>query len=725
MIKFLPSFFLIFSNLSLLTAQTHHYETIVTETHQWTYFIGDQEPPVNWRATDFDDSNWLVGPGGIGFGDNDDNTEIPRTGALYIRRKFEVIDKSVITEMLLDIDYDDAFVAYLNGIEMARNGVEGDPPPFDASGEDHEALIKQGKDPERFRVANDLVRDVLRTGENVLAIQVHNSFPTSSDMTIRPFLTLGISVADTIYGGTHPFFIAPVILQTSTLPIVLIDTENGAAIVDDPKVKAQMKVIHDPDKPMNAVLDFPNNYNGNIGIEIRGNTSAAYPQTPYAFELKDELGENVNAPLLDMPEENDWILLSNWNDKTMMRNNLTYHLFREMGHYAPRTKYCEVVLNGKYEGIYVFTEKIKQDDNRVDIANLRPEETEGDDLTGGYIFKVDNYESDGSDSWLGNFTPERVPENEVRFVYHDPRASKIVPEQKEYLQAYVDGFETVLFGDNFSDPTTGYRAYINVESFIDYLIISELSRNVDAYKKSKYYFKDKDSKGGLLNSGPVWDYDWAYKNINGTQTSGSGWSHVSFEWMWPTPNGWVERMLQDPWFEQKWANRYHELRTTILSEDYLFNFIDQQHDTLSEAQTRHFQRWKILGINVGAPEGNESQPATFAGEVTKFKQWLSIRLFWLDRNMPAMVVTNIKESTETTPVIRVFPNPSTDYIFVEASKEMEQFSLINELGQVVKSVASSPFYSKKISVSDLAIGTYFVQLHFGEEDRMVLPFIKN
>ena len=280
MIKFLPILLLIFSNLCLLTAQTHHYETIVTETDQWTYFIGDQEPPVNWRATDFDDSNWQVGPGGIGFGDNDDNTEVPRTGALYIRRKFEVIDKSVITEMLLDIDYDDAFVAYLNGIELARSGVEGDPPPFDAPGEDHEALIQQGKDPERFQVVNQLVTNVLRTGENVLAIQVHNSFPTSSDMTIRPFLTVGISVVDTIYGDTHLYFIAPVILQTSTLPIVLIDTENGAAIVDEPKVKAHLSVIHDVNKAANAVTDAPNIYDGNMGIEIRGKYSAGFPQTP-------------------------------------------------------------------------------------------------------------------------------------------------------------------------------------------------------------------------------------------------------------------------------------------------------------------------------------------------------------------------------------------------------------------------------------------------------------
>lgn len=720
------SFLALFSLFPLIVyTQTHHYETIVTESDEWAYFIGDSEPPSNWRAIDFDDSQWERGIGGLGFGDNDDATEVPRTGALYIRRNFTIIDKSVITSMLLDIDYDDGFVAYLNGEEIARSGVEGAFPPFDAGAEDHEALIKQGKDPERYLIPNHLLTTTLQVGDNVLAIQVHNTFPTSSDLSIRPFLTVGVSMEATIYGGTHPYFIAPVILQASNLPIVLIDTENGAPIVDDPKVTANLSVIHDVNKTANLVTDFPNVYDGNIGIEIRGNTSAAYPQAPFAFELKDELGENINAPLLGMPKENDWIFLSNWNDKVMMRNVLTYHLFREMGHYAPRTRYCEVVLNGNYEGIYVLTEKIKQDDNRVDIANLRPEEIEGDDLTGGYIFKVDNFESDGSDSWLGNFTPERVPQNDVRFVYHDPKASKIVPEQAEYLQAYVNGFETVLFGDNFEDPTTGYRAFINVESFIDYLIISELSRNVDAYKKSKYYFKDKDSKGGLLNSGPVWDYDWAYKNINGQQQSGSGWSNVSFDWMWPTPNGWIERMLKDPWFEQKWANRYHALRQTILSETYLFNFIDQQHDTLAAAQNRHFQRWKTLGINVGAPEGNEPQPDTFEGEVTKFKQWLSIRLFWLDRNMPEeMVVTSTDDLIEPVVGVRVFPNPTTDYVFVEATEKIQQISVVNVSGEVVKVIDTKLVFTNKIELADLNGGAYFLRVKFKDLGLKVLPLIK-
>ncbi len=137
--------------------------------------------------------------------------------------------------------------------------------------------------------------------------------------------------------------------------------------------------------------DPGNIYTGKVGIEIRGRYSANLPQKPYGFETRDEAGNNLNVPILGMPEENDWILTANYNDKAFLRNFLAFELFRKMGHYAPRTVYCEVVLNDAYQGIYLLGEKIKRDKNRVDIAKLNPDENSGDDLTGGYIFVNDYY----------------------------------------------------------------------------------------------------------------------------------------------------------------------------------------------------------------------------------------------------------------------------------------------------------------------------------------------
>ncbi|MFK7757629.1 MAG: CotH kinase family protein, partial [Flavobacteriales bacterium] len=158
-------------------------------------------------------------------------------------------------------------------------------------------------------------------------------------------------------------------LEESRLPIFIIDT-NGEDIPDEPKVDASLQIIYNGPDEINYITDDPTNYNGNIGIEIRGATSAGYPQTPYSFETRDELGENNNVSLVDMPAENDWVLLSNYNDKVLMRNLLASHLSERMGEYAPRVRLCEVIMNGDYQGIYAFGEKIKVDEGRVDIATL-------------------------------------------------------------------------------------------------------------------------------------------------------------------------------------------------------------------------------------------------------------------------------------------------------------------------------------------------------------------
>ena len=183
-------------------------------------------------------------------------------------------------------------------------------------------------------------------------------------------------------------------VDSTNLPLFIIDT-NGAAIQDEPKVPAKLKIIYKP-SAYNHPQDPANVYDGDIGIEIRGHYSATLPQKPYGLETRDDSGENLNVPLFQMPKENDWILLANYNDKTFMRNTLALKLSREMGHYAPRTQFCEVIVNGTYQGIYVFTEKIKRDKNRVDISKLEPDENDGDDLTGGYIFKVDYYDATDS-----------------------------------------------------------------------------------------------------------------------------------------------------------------------------------------------------------------------------------------------------------------------------------------------------------------------------------------
>ena len=216
------------------------------------------------------------------------------------------------------------------------------------------------------------------------------------------------------------------------------------------------------------VTDSSNVYSGNIGIEIRGGTSAGYPQTPYGIETRTASGSNNNVSILGMPPENDWVLISNFNDRSLIRNTLAFKLFGEMGNYSVRTTLCEVLVDSTYEGIYVFGEKLKRDHNRVDIAKLLPADTTGDELTGGYILQQ-NYWSENN-SFQSNYSPIDHPDFDVHFVYEYPKWDTINAPQKAYIASYVDSLETALYSEDFADPVTGYRKYLDVKSFIDYFL---------------------------------------------------------------------------------------------------------------------------------------------------------------------------------------------------------------------------------------------------------------
>ncbi|MFC0876736.1 CotH kinase family protein [Saccharicrinis sp. FJH2] len=694
--------------------QVDHYETIIYAEDTWHYFVGISEPAATWNTVDFDDSSWELGNGGIGYGDNDDNTVIASTISFYMRKSFEIADKSIIETAVLNMDYDDAFVAYLNGTEIARSGIDGTPPAFNQTGSSHEAIMKDGNAPEEFVINADILNAVLNEGTNVLAIQVHNTTATSSDMSAIPFLLVGVNIQDQTYGTTPNWFTEPTIFTSSNLPVVVITTENGVTIPDEPKVTANMKIVSHTDGSRNNVSDTGNEYDGITGIEIRGAASSGYPQKPYGIETRLADGSNNNVKIFDMPKENDWILLANYNDKVFVRNTLAFKLFREMGHYAPRTKFCEVSINGMYDGIYIFTERIKRDDGRVDIAKLDADDNAGDSITGGYIFKVDYFSDE--DSWVGDYSPVGNPGATVHYVYHDPEYDEITVEQKAYIQAFVSSMESVLYGNNFADPKTGYSSYLDVNSFIDYFIMGELTRNVDAYKKSKYYYKDKDSKDGLIHSGPVWDYDWAWKNlIDGctlfNATDGSGWAYQigSICHPRPTPAGWIERLMQDPDFKQDAANRYWYLRKNILSEDYLYHYIDSVALLVDEAQQRHYKRWPILGINVGSPE-SDYQPTTFAGEIIKFKNWIGTRLNWLDTNMPEATNTVNQGLVVNDFILRVFPNPASGWLYVESDQAIQKVEICSMNGVIIGDFPVNNPYSVKCKLDDFSSGVYLIKI---------------
>ncbi|MCB0286914.1 MAG: CotH kinase family protein, partial [Calditrichaeota bacterium] len=213
---------------------------------------------------------------------------------------------------------------------------------------------------------------------------------------------------------------------SSNLPIVVINT-NGQTIPDEPKITVNMGIIWNENGQRNFLSDPFNHYDGLIGIEIRGSSSQMFPKKQYGFETRDADGEDLDVELLGMPEESDWILHAPYSDKSLMRNVLAYDFANRMGRYASRTHYCELVLNGEYMGVYILMEKIKRDDNRVNIKKLDEDEISGVDLTGGYIIKIDKPDVPGTGGWYSPFRPYENAPQMINYLYETPDAEDIVP----------------------------------------------------------------------------------------------------------------------------------------------------------------------------------------------------------------------------------------------------------------------------------------------------------
>lgn len=413
---------------------------------------------------------------------------------------------------------------------------------------------------------------------------------------------------------------------TSNLPIIELNT-LGQTIVDDPRIVINFGLINNTSALNTSGGAYQ--YFGKIEIEIRGSSSSGFPKVPYGFATLQNDGITFrDTSLLGLPSEHDFILYSPYSEKTHMHNPLTYQMMRSMGWYAPRCRFVELVINGDYQGIYVMMEKIKRDKNRVDVSKMATTSVSGDLLTGGYIVKVDKIT--GAPAWDWN-----TPFGSVYVQTEYPKYGDIQPAQLAYIKAYVDSFDTALFGPSFTDPVSGYRRFVNINSFIDEFIIYELANNIDGYRLSAFFNKDKASKCGKLVYEPSWDFNLAYGNgdycngeayndwqlFAGCGTDGSGY--------------WINKMTTDPWFVNQLHCRWISLRSGALSNTKVLGAIDSMYTllTVNGAASRDSAQWNVLGSYVWPNSPYYSVPNDYKEVVDSMKSWISKRLTWMDANM--------------------------------------------------------------------------------------------
>jgi len=666
---------LLLVSVSLTFSQTtNHWETIIKTGDNCKYYIPKSNIGTNWLKKDFNDNGWTNAKSGVGYGDNDDNTVISKgTNSVYIRYSFTIENKAQISSLILDIDYDDGFIAYLNGKEVARDNVSN-PVSWNMklSGL-HEAALYKGERPERFSISN-FKNELLVNGKNILAIEVHNESSTSSDLSSNIFLHVGITDGTKVYSSTPDWFWTPIDYTNFNLPLMIINT-NGQEIPDEPRIVADMGLINNGEGNTNAKSDNWNEYSGKISIERRGESSKGFKKKSYSIELQKNDGSNNNVSILGLPAENDFVLYGPYSDKTLMKNVLSYELFRCTGRWAPRTRYIEIILNGEYNGVYVLTEKLKRDENRVDIDKLTKNDVSDVDISGGYILRRDKKTKlTFDDYWT---SPVSQPYHEqMWYEYYDPKYKDLTEDQANYIKNWMEEFDEVMSGDEFKDPENGYKKYIRTKSFIDMMFLNEITKGIDNYLFSTYFFKENDADGGQLNAGPPWDYNISYGNVN----YGKDWDAAeTCGWCYPQGSRtyWFERLMEDEAYRNKVYCRWTTFRETIYTEENVESIIDSCVAVLGNAVDRNFNKYPILGEYFW-PE--IYWPDTYEEEVDNLKDWLFERLDWMDGEWYNMgdctdLNTNSNEFAET-PTVKVYPNPSD---FSNLHFELHLNSPLNDL----------------------------------------------
>jgi hypothetical protein len=427
---------------------------------------------------------------------------------------------------------------------------------------------------------------------------------------------------------------------TSNLPLVVLET-FGERVPYGQKIPVAARII-DVKTGRSSLLGAPD-FEGLGELNVRGHTSLRHPKHSYHFQTKTDGLSSRKVALLDFPKDSDWVLYGPYSDKSLIRDVLGYELSNQIGRYASRTKFVEVFLDdsrGKlsqrdYLGVYVLEEKIKRGKNRVDIEKLKPEDDSEPNITGGYIFKKDHSDRvdnpDDSIPILGGSSQRK--ESGFRssrgnhFYLVDPKGDEITSEQKAWLRQYINNFERVLYGDDFRDSKNGHAAYIDPDSFIDHHLLVELSKNIDGFRFSTYYHKDR---GGRLKMGPIWDWNLSFGNANareGFNPEGWYWSQLD-----DRQYSWFRRLFEDADFAQRYADRWGELRTNQFSIAKIHARIDQMAASLNEAQARNFRRWRVLGRNVWP---NAYVGKTFNDEIDWLKQWIRQRIEWMDQQFVA------------------------------------------------------------------------------------------
>ena len=460
--------------------------------------------------------------------------------------------------------------------------------------------------------------------------------------------------------------------QTYDLPIIFVDTKQQC--LDNKlleKIPATMKVL---DGQTNNVADSAKGAFYNIGIKVRGQSSAMFPKPGYSVEVRNEKGEGMDASMFGLPPSDDWVFHGPYVDKSMLRNALAYWLFRQAGRYAPRTKHFDLYINGVYRGVYVMVEKIKRGKYRVNVSKLKEDDIAGDSLTGGYIWAFDKTGTNtggAGDQKTGGIEAEGFNTSDgLNVILHYPKKANIQKQQEEYLKKYLNDLEALFKNGKNGD---GFEKYVDLGSAVDYVLHQEITNNGDSYWCSFFLHKPKNKTNkegvyteGKVTLGPPWDFNLAMSNGGMMGGSGNKWQIESkggggggggWGGGWggggmgslKAPN-WLIGLWKRSDYQDEMKKRWAELRSGVWHTKVMDAYLDSMKTYLTKAADRNFKRWPNLGKNSGQndpdPEpmkycssqgggygmgmgGNNAN--TWDGEVEHLRAKMKDRMAWMDQ----------------------------------------------------------------------------------------------
>jgi hypothetical protein len=396
------------------------------------------------------------------------------------------------------------------------------------------------------------------------------------------------------------------------LPALYIDTDGGAEIVSKEEyLDAALRLV--PGAEAGEPLESA------ITIKGRGNSTWVLPKKGYNFKF------DKKTDLFSLGKDKKWSLIANYADKTLLRNWFSSYLTEavwQSGRWEPTYIPVDLILNGEYLGSYVLANSIKIGDSRVDVPDIGEVYDEHlaaghtpDLRLGGFVLEIDARQ-DASHF----FTTEK----NVVFTMKDPDLDD-ADEAKAaaicgFIQNYIQKVENVLYSDGFADPETGYAKYLDVDSFVDWYLVNELTKNTDARFNSSVYMY-YDPADGLLHMGPNWDFDLSCGNIRNP-------FNARPEDFWVRDAGWIGRLFEDPAFAERAAARWNSGRDalTAAADDGL----RAKAEAIAASAELNFARWQILGENVWPNPPGAEERTSYRAELEFLIDWLDKRSAWLD-----------------------------------------------------------------------------------------------